>query len=136
MRSVVVVLGASGGIGRAVTASQVANGRHVVAVARGENVLEMKDEFVTPVIADAAKPEDLEDVFALAADIGAVDAVVHSVFADARVPLTEQRPLDTLLRVQSFHRLTWRREPQRCALAAGQTIQVGAAGFEPATPRL
>ena len=65
-----VVLGASGGIGRAVTASQVANGRHVVAVARGEKILDMKDEHVTPVIGDAAKPEDLEKVFALAADIG------------------------------------------------------------------
>jgi NAD(P)-dependent dehydrogenase (short-subunit alcohol dehydrogenase family) len=94
MRPVVVVLGASGGIGRAVTASQVAHGRHVVAVARGEKILGMKDDYVTPVIGDAANPEDLDNVFAIAADIGAVDAVVHSVFADARVPLTELATAD------------------------------------------
>lgn len=99
MRSVVVILGASGGIGRAVTADQVAQGRHVIAVARGEKTLAMRDEYVTPVLGDAAEPEDLEEVFSVAAGIGPVDALVHSVFADARVPLTE---LDTAAMQQVF----------------------------------
>jgi NAD(P)-dependent dehydrogenase (short-subunit alcohol dehydrogenase family) len=57
MRPVVVVLGASGGIGRAIAASQVAHGRHVVAVARGEQILAMRDEHVTPVVGDAPSPK-------------------------------------------------------------------------------
>jgi NAD(P)-dependent dehydrogenase (short-subunit alcohol dehydrogenase family) len=87
MRAVVVVLGASGGIGRAITASQIAHGRHVVAVARGESILAMRDEHVTAVVGDVAVPEDLDRVFSVAADAGPVDALVHTVFADCRVPL-------------------------------------------------
>ncbi|WP_055490719.1 SDR family NAD(P)-dependent oxidoreductase [Streptomyces sp. TP-A0356] len=92
MRSVVVVLGASGGIGQAVTAGQAALGRHVIAVARGEKVLSLRTEHVTPVQADASKPEDLERIFSIAAETGAVDALVHTVFADSRVPLTKLDP--------------------------------------------
>jgi NAD(P)-dependent dehydrogenase (short-subunit alcohol dehydrogenase family) len=98
MRNVVVVLGASGGIGRAVTASQIAHGRHVVAAGRGEAVLDMKDEYVSPLLGDASKREVLKEVFETAAAIGPVDAVVHTLFADSRIPLTELRD-DALLQV-------------------------------------
>jgi NAD(P)-dependent dehydrogenase (short-subunit alcohol dehydrogenase family) len=89
LKPVVVVLGASGGIGRAVTAEQVSRGHHVVAAARGDQVLALQSENVTAVRADASRPEDLERVFGIAADTGPVQALVHSVFADQRVPLEQ-----------------------------------------------
>jgi NAD(P)-dependent dehydrogenase (short-subunit alcohol dehydrogenase family) len=70
-----------------------------VAVARGEKVLAMQAEHVTPVIGDASRPEDLERAFAVAAGLGPVDALVHTVFADSRVPLTD---LDTAAMQQVF----------------------------------
>jgi NAD(P)-dependent dehydrogenase (short-subunit alcohol dehydrogenase family) len=73
MPHVVVVLAASGGIGRAVSASQVARGRHVVAVGRGEKVLDMKDEYVTPLLGDASERDVLKDVLEVAAGIGPVE---------------------------------------------------------------
>jgi NAD(P)-dependent dehydrogenase (short-subunit alcohol dehydrogenase family) len=54
----------------------------------------MKDEHVTPVTGDAAKPYDLENVFAIAADPGPVDVVVRTVFADSRVPQAELTTTD------------------------------------------
>ncbi|ALO96179.1 Oxidoreductase [Streptomyces hygroscopicus subsp. limoneus] len=89
MKPVVVVLGASGGIGRAVTAEQVSRGRHVIAAARGDQVLTLQGENVTAVRADASRPEDLEKVFGIAAETGRVEGLVHSVFADRRVPLEQ-----------------------------------------------
>ncbi|MCM3298345.1 NAD(P)H-binding protein [Streptomyces sp. NPDC058947] len=75
MKPVVVALGAFGGIGRAVTAEQAARGRHVLAVARGENVLTLQNEDVTAVRADASRPEDLARVFRVAAETGPVQNV-------------------------------------------------------------
>ncbi len=87
MRSVVVVIGAAGGIGRAVSADQVERGHHVVAVDRDPAVLEMRAQQLTPVIADATARAHLADVFDFAARTGNVTGLVHCVLADARVPL-------------------------------------------------
>ncbi|WP_405868010.1 SDR family oxidoreductase [Streptomyces sp. NBC_01515] len=89
MKQVVVVLGASGGIGRAATAEQAVHGRHVIAVARGEGVAALQGGNVTAVRADASHPEVLEKVFGIAADTGYVQALVRSVLADHRVPLDQ-----------------------------------------------
>jgi NAD(P)-dependent dehydrogenase (short-subunit alcohol dehydrogenase family) len=106
---VVVVMGASSGIGRATALRFAARGAHVVAAARGEDgLITLVDEIeaagghATPVVADVARPEDMEAVAArTVAEYGRIDTWVHAaavaVFASFESMTAEE--FDQVIRV-------------------------------------
>ncbi len=88
-RPVAVVVGAAGGIGSAVVARLVEQGRQVVAVDQSPATGQLASAEVSTLVADVVEPAALPEAFRLAAQRGPIDSVVHCVLAESRGPLTE-----------------------------------------------
>ncbi|WP_327355602.1 SDR family NAD(P)-dependent oxidoreductase [Streptomyces sp. NBC_01304] len=80
-----VVLGAAGGIGRALVARLAADGAHVVAVDRDARVADLPD--CTPLAGDATDPDLIERAFA--ACVHPPRILVHALLDEVRSPLGE-----------------------------------------------
>jgi NAD(P)-dependent dehydrogenase (short-subunit alcohol dehydrogenase family) len=96
---VAVITGASRGIGAATAEAVAAAGAHVVLAARDRESLNAvagrirdAEGDATPVPADVSKAEDVHRLFATAADIGAVTALVCAAAVLAVSPFAETTP--------------------------------------------
>src|SRR5262245_34452389 len=93
----VLVTGASRGIGEALAKRFVAEGAHVVGVARNGDLLGkvMADVGGTALVADLADPAQVEGLIARAErDTGPVDVLVNNAGLDMAGPLVTTKPED------------------------------------------
>ncbi|MEU3730779.1 SDR family oxidoreductase [Streptomyces sp. NPDC033538] len=97
---VVVVTGATGGVGRAVARAFGARGSSVALIARGEYALEQAAEEVReaggralPLVVDVCDPEAVDAAAARTeAELGTIDVWVNAAFATVFAPVPEVRP--------------------------------------------